>query len=112
VELPANEPPEYYLTGGQIDIKLLGQPLDQGVRQSSTASSVSPATVPEPQSSEDHNPTRTHRNTIMTSKQKEVETAKKEKGIGLSIRTQKPKVREPSTFDGDIDNLRAWLAQL
>jgi len=48
----------------------------------------------------------------MTSKQKEGETSKKEGETGLSIGTRKPKIREPSTFDGDMDNLRGWLAQL
>jgi len=48
----------------------------------------------------------------MTSKQKEGETSKGEEGTGLSIGTRKPKIREPSTFDGDRDNLRGWLAQL
>jgi len=48
----------------------------------------------------------------MTSKQKEGETSKKEEGTGLSTGTRKPKIREPSTFDGDRDNLRGWLAQL
>jgi len=48
----------------------------------------------------------------MTSKQKEGETSKKEEITGLSIGTRKPKIREPSTFDGDRDNLRGWLAQL
>jgi len=48
----------------------------------------------------------------MTSKQKEGETSKKEEGTALSIGTRKPKIREPSTFDGDRDNLRGWLAQL
>ena len=48
----------------------------------------------------------------MTSKQKEGETSKQEEGTGLSIGTRKPKIREPSTFDGDRDNLRGWLAQL
>jgi len=48
----------------------------------------------------------------MTSKQKEGETSKGEEGTGLTIETRKPKIREPSTFDGDRDNLRGWLAQL
>jgi len=48
----------------------------------------------------------------MTSKQKKGETSKREEGTGLSTRTRKPQIREPSTFDGDRDNLRGWLAQL
>jgi len=48
----------------------------------------------------------------MTSKQKEPETRRTEEEVGLSTGTRKPKIREPSTFDGDRDNLRGWLAQL
>jgi len=48
----------------------------------------------------------------MTSKQKEPETARTEEEIGLSTGTRKPKIREASTFDGERDNLRGWLAQL
>jgi len=48
----------------------------------------------------------------MTSKQKEPETTRTEEEVGLSTGTRKPKIREPSTFDGDRDNLRGWLAQL
>jgi len=48
----------------------------------------------------------------MTSKQKEPETTRTEEEVGLSNGTRKPKIREPSTFDGDRDNLRGWLAQL
>jgi len=48
----------------------------------------------------------------MTSKQKEPETTRTEEEVGLSTGIRKPKIREPSTFDGDRDNLRGWLAQL
>jgi len=48
----------------------------------------------------------------MTSKQKEGETSKKEKGTALSTGTREPKIREPSTFEGNRDDLRGWLAQL
>jgi len=48
----------------------------------------------------------------MTSKQKEKEIPKEDERTGLSTGTRKPKIREPSTFDGDRDNLRGWLAQL
>jgi len=48
----------------------------------------------------------------MTSKQKEPETTRTEEEIGLSTGTRKPKIQEPSTFEGDRDNLRGWLAQL
>jgi len=48
----------------------------------------------------------------MTSKQKEGETSKREEGTGLSTGTRKPKIPEPSPFEGDRDHLRGWLAQL
>jgi len=48
----------------------------------------------------------------MTSKQKEPETTKTVEEVGLSTGTRKPKIQELSTFDGDRDNLRGWLAQL
>ena len=48
----------------------------------------------------------------MTSKYKEAETSKEEEGKGLSTGTRRPKIQEPSTFDGDREELRGWLAQL
>jgi len=48
----------------------------------------------------------------MTSKQKEGEISKKEEGTGLSTGTRKPRIREPSTFEGDREHLEGWLAQL
>jgi len=48
----------------------------------------------------------------MTSKQKEGETSKREEATGLCTGTRKPKIREPSTFEGDREHLRGWLAQL
>jgi len=48
----------------------------------------------------------------MTSKQKEAEKTGTEEEIGLSTGTRRPKIREPSTFEGERDNLRGWLAQL
>jgi len=97
---------------GGIDVTSLREALAETARYSATASSVSSDSEQEPQNSEDDIPTRTRTNTIMTSKQKEGETSKKEKGTGLSIGTRKLKIREPSTFDGDRDNLTGWLAQL
>jgi len=112
VALPPNETPEDDLTQGGIDVTSLREALTEAARYSSTASPVSSDSEQEPQYSEDDTPTRTRRNTIMTSKQKEGETSSKEEGTSLSTRTRKPKIREPSTFDGDRDNLRGWLAQL
>jgi len=97
---------------GGIDVTSLKEALAEAARSSSTASPVSSDSEQEPQNSEDNTPTRTRRNTIITSKQKEGETSKKEEGTRLSIGTRKPKIREPSTFDRDRDNLRGWLAQL
>jgi len=48
----------------------------------------------------------------MTSKEKAKEMPKEEEGKGLSTGTRKPKIREPTTFDRDRDNVRGWLAQL
>jgi len=104
--LPPNETPEDNLTQGGIDVTSLEEALSEAVQHFSVPSPVSSDSEPEPQSSEDDTPTRTRRNTIMTSKQKEGETCKREDGTGLSIGTRKPKIREPSTFDGDRDHLR------
>jgi len=48
----------------------------------------------------------------MTSRQKEPETTETKEEVGLSTGIRKPKIREPSAFKGDRDNLRGWLAQL
>jgi len=111
-EHPQNEPSEDNCAEGGFDVTSLEEALAEAAQQSSNASPVSSDSENEPQSSEDDTPTRTRRNTIMTSKQKEGETSKREEGTGLSTGTRKPKIREPSTFDGDRDNLRGWLAQL
>jgi len=111
-EHPQNEPSEDNRAEEGFDVTSLEEALAEAAQQSSNASPVSSDSEHEPQTSEDDTPTRTRRNTIMTSKQKEGETSKKEEGTGLSTGTRKPKIREPSTFDGDRDNLRGWLAQL
>jgi len=111
-EHPQNEPSEDNSAEGRFDITSLEEALAEAAQRSSNASPVSSDSEHEPQSSEDDTPTRTRRNTIMTSKQKEGETSHKEEGTGLSTGTRKPKIREPSTFNGDRDNLRGWLAQL
>jgi len=111
-EHPQNEPSEDNSTEGRFDVTSLEEALAEAAQQSSNASPVSSDSEQEPQSLENDTPTRTRRNTIMTSKQKEGETSKKEEGTGLSTGTRKPKIREPSTFEGDRDNLRGWLAQL
>ena len=72
-ELSLNEPPEHDLTEGEIDVSALEEALAEAVQHSSRASPVSSDTDSAPQSSEEDTPTRTRRNTIMTSKQKEVE---------------------------------------
>ena len=100
--MPPNATPEDVLTQGEIDVpsleEALAEALAEAVQHSSVPSPVSSDSEPEPQSSEDDTPTRTRRNTIMTSKQKEGETSKREEGTGLSIGTRKPKIREPSIF--------------
>ena len=97
--LPPNQTPEDILTQGGIDVTSLKEALAEAVQHSSVPSPVSWDSEPEPQSSEDDTPTRTRRNTIMISKQKEEEISKKEEGTGSLIETRKPKIREPSTFD-------------
>jgi len=112
VGLPPDQDPEHDLTQGEIDVTSLEEALEEATRHSSTASPVSSDTESEPQSSEDNTPTRTRRNPIMTSKHKEPEMTRTKEEVGLSTATRKPKIREPSTFDGDRDNLRGWLAKL
>jgi len=110
--LPPDEDPEHDFTQGGIDVTSLEEALAEAAQQSWTASPVSSDSEHEPQSSEDDTPTRNRRNTIMSSKQKEAETTTREEGTGLSAATRKPKIQEPSTFDGNRDDLRGWLAQL
>ena len=112
MRLPPNETPNNEHTQGEIDVTSVEEALAEVERKSSTASPVSSDTESEPQSSKDDIPTRYWRNTIMTSKQKEVMNIKTEGGTGLSIGTRKHKIREPSMLDGDRDNLRGWLAHL
>jgi len=119
---------EIDLTEGEIDLAGLGEALAESIQHSRTVSTDTDSTQEESDSDEtDAVPTR--RNTMASpsnpdTKGKETEsplpsnlTPEHIKQIigaltGGAGNIKKPKIKEPSTFHGERDQLRGWLAQL
>ena len=121
---------EIDLTEGEIDLVGLGETLAESIEHSQAASSESESSQEESDSDEtDAVPTR--RNTMASTTNPNPDTRGKgaetlplpnltteqiQQIIGAltggADNTKKPKIKEPSTFHGERDQLRGWLAKL
>jgi len=121
---------EIDLTETEIDLEGLGQALAESIQHSRTASTTSDSSE-ESSDSDKTDAVPTRRNTMASTSTPNPDT--KGKGAdpplpsnltpdqvqqiigaltGGSGNTKKPKIKEPSTFHGERDQLRGWLAQL
>ena len=119
---------EIDLTEGEIDLTGLGEALAESIQQSRTVSSDTDSSQEESDSDEtDAIPTR--RNTMASTSNPDTKGKEAEPPLPSNLtpeqiqqiigaltggagNTKKPKIKEPSTFHGERDQLRGWLAQL
>jgi len=121
---------EIALTEREIDLEGLGEALAKSIQHSRAASATTDSSEEGSDSNEtDAVPTR--RNTMASTSTPNPDTKGKEPDpplpsnltpdqihqimgalTGGSGNTKKPKIKEPSTFHGERDQLRGWLAQL
>jgi len=112
------------LTETEIDLETLGEALDESIQHSRAASSTT-------ESSDETDAVPTRRNTMASTSTPDPDTKGKDGDTPLpsnltpdqiqqiigaltggSGNTKKPKIKEPSTFHGERDQLRGWLAEL
>jgi len=116
------------LTETEIDLEGLGEALAESIQHSRAASSTTDSSE-EGSDSDETDAVPTPRNTMASTSNPNPDTKGKEVpplpnltpeqiqeiigavtgGVG---NTKKPKIKEPSTFHGERDQLRGWLAQL
>jgi len=118
---------EIDLTETEIDLEGLGEALAESIKQSRAASSTTDSSE-EGSDSHETDAVPTRRNTMASTSHPNPDTKGKEvprlpnltpEQIQQIIRaltggawnTKKPKIKEPSTFHGERDQLRGWLAQ-
>ena len=124
---------EIDLTETEIDLEGLGEALAESIQHSRAASSTTDSGE-ESSDSDETDAVPTRRNTMASTSTPNPDTKGKEAtlplpsnltpdqiqqiigaltgGSGGSGNTKKPKINEPSTFHGQRDQLRGWLAQL
>ena len=119
---------EIDLTETEINLEGLGEALSKSIQHSRTASSATDSSE-EGSDSDETDAVPTRRNTMASTSDRNPGTKGKElprlpnltpeqiqQIIGAltgGVRnTKKPKIKEPSTFHGERDQLRGWLAQL
>jgi len=116
------------LTEGEIDLEGLGEALAESIQHSRAASSTTDS--PEEESDSDEtDPVPPRRNTMASTSNPNPDTKGKDVPplpnltpehiqqiigalTGGGGNTKKPKIKAPSTFHGERDQLRGWLAQL
>jgi len=123
---PVNQ--EIDLTETEIDLEGLGEALDESIQHSRAASSTTDSSE-EGSDSDETDAVRTRRNTMASTSNPNPDTKGKEVLPLLNLmleqiqqiigaltggagNTKKPKIKEPSTFHDEQDQLRGWLAQL
>jgi len=121
--------PEIDLTETDIDLEGLGEALAESILHSRTASSTTDSEE-ESFDSDNTDSVPTRRNTLVSTSTPHPDTKSKEAAppipsnlkrdqiqqiigalTGGSENTKKPKIKKPSTFHGEQDQLRGWLAQ-
>jgi len=121
---------EIDLTETEIDLEGLGDALAESIQHSRAASSTTDS-AEESSDSDETDAVPTRRNTMASTSTPNPDTKGKEAALPLpsnltpdqiqqiigaltrgSGNTKKPKIKEPSTFHGERDQLRGWLAQL
>jgi len=121
---------EIDLTETEIDLEELGEALAESIQHSRAASDTTDSSE-EGCDSDETDAVPTRRNTMASTATPNPDTKGKETDpplpsnltpdqiqqiigalTGGSGNTKKPKIREPTTFQGERDQLRGWLAQL
>jgi len=121
---------EFHLTETEMDLEGLGEAFAQSIPHSRAASSTTDS-AKESSDSDETDAVPTRRNTMASTSTPNPDTKDKEAAPPLpsnltpdqiqqiiealpggSGHTKKPKIKEPSTFHGERDQLRGWLAQL